>query len=194
MRAAYPFENTSAKPALCLGSSSSSSRMASAPYTRNTTRCASSWRPLFFSHRGDSGTLHLPISRKTQGTMVEPSMSLHPPSTSHKAKPTTAATVASKYHAAETMPIDIARWCLGGGEFRDERGRDGVVGAYEDADEEAVYHEQKRRRRGCRRARRCQRISFRLRRFRDSFLGCHMGSPWPVSDSRQCVPFCLKKA
>ncbi len=30
--------------------------------------------------------------------------------------------------------------------------------------------------------------------FRDSFLGCHMGSPWPVSDSRQCVPFCLKKA
>lgn len=81
-----------------------------------------------------------------------------------------------------------------GGELGDERGRDGVVGAYEDADEEAVYHEQKRRRRGCRRARRCQRISFRLRRFWDSFLGCHMGSPWPVSDSRQCVPLCLKKA
>ena len=39
-----------------------------------------------------------------------------------------------------------------------------------------------------------ERISFRLRRFWDSFLGCHMGSPWPVSDSRQCVPFCLKKA
>ena len=113
MRAAYPFENTSAKPALCLGSSSSSSRMTSAPYTRNTTRRASSWRPLLFSHRGDSGTLHLPISRKTQGTMAEPSMSLHPPSTSHKAKPTTAATVAPKYHAAETMPMDIARWCLG---------------------------------------------------------------------------------
>lgn len=53
-----------------------------------------------------------------------------------------------------------------GGELGDERGRDGVV----------------------------ERISFRLRRFRDSFLGCHMGSPWPVSDSRQCVPFCLKKA
>lgn len=65
MRAAYPFENISAKPVLCLGSSSSSS------------------------------------------------MSLHPPSTSHNAKPTTAATVAPKYHAAETMPIDIARWCLG---------------------------------------------------------------------------------
>ena len=32
-----------------------------------------------------------------------------------------------------------------GGELGDERGRDGVVGAYEDADEEAVYHEQKRR-------------------------------------------------
>ena len=47
-----------------------------------------------------------------------------------------------------------------GGELGDERGRDGVVGAYEDADEEAVYHEQKRRRRGCRRARRCQRILF----------------------------------
>lgn len=113
MRAAYPFENTSAKSALCLGSSSSSSRMTSVPYTRNATRRASSWRPLLFSHRGDSGTLHLPISRKTQGTMAEPSMSLHPPSTSHKAKPTTAATVAPKYHAAETMPIDIARWCLG---------------------------------------------------------------------------------
>ncbi len=27
--------------------------------------------------------------------------------------PTTAATVAPKYHAAETMPMDIARWCLG---------------------------------------------------------------------------------
>lgn len=39
-----------------------------------------------------------------------------------------------------------------------------------------------------------ERISFRLRRFWDSFLGCHMGSPWPVSDSRQCVPLCLKKA
>lgn len=25
----------------------------------------------------------------------------------------TAATVAPKYHAAETMPMDIARWCLG---------------------------------------------------------------------------------
>lgn len=70
---------------------------------------ASSWRPLLFSHRGDSGTLNLPISRM----MAEPSMSLHPPSTSHKAKPTTAATVAPKYHAAETMPMDIARWCLG---------------------------------------------------------------------------------
>lgn len=32
-----------------------------------------------------------------------------------------------------------------GGELGDERGRDGVVGAYEDADEEAVHHEQKRR-------------------------------------------------
>lgn len=129
MRAAYPFENTSAKSVLCLGSSSSSSRMESAPYTRNTTRRASSWRPLLFSHRGDSGTLHLPISKKTQGTMAEPSMSLHPPSTSHKAKPTTAATVAPKYHAAETMPIDIARWCLGG-EFGDERGCDGVVSGF----------------------------------------------------------------
>lgn len=69
--------------------------------------------PLLFSHRGDSGTLHLPISRKTQSTMAEPSMSLHPPSTSHKAKPTTAATVAPKYHAAETMLMDIARWRLG---------------------------------------------------------------------------------
>lgn len=113
MRAAYPFENTSAKPALCLGSSSSSSRMTSALYMRNTTRRVSSWRPLLFSHRGDSGTLHLPISRKTQGTMAELSMSLHPSSTSHNAKPTTAATVAPKYRAAETMPMDIARWCLG---------------------------------------------------------------------------------
>ena len=43
--------------------------------------------------------------------------------------------------------MNIARWCLGG-ELGDERGRDGVVGAYEDADEEAVYHEQKRRRVG----------------------------------------------
>lgn len=80
-----------------------------------------------------------------------------------------------------------------GGEFGDERGCDGVVGAYEDADEEAVYHEQKRRRRGCRRARRCQRISFRLRRIRDSFLGCHIGSLGPCRTVGNAFRFALRR-
>ena len=57
--------------------------------------------------------MHLPISRNTQGMMADPSISFHPLSTSHRQKPTSAATVAPRYHAAETMPMDIARWCFG---------------------------------------------------------------------------------
>ena len=62
---------------------------------------------------GDSGMSWRPTSRMMQGTTAEPSIHCQPFGTLYRKYPTNAATVAPRYHAADTMPMEMERCCLG---------------------------------------------------------------------------------